>query len=156
VSVITISDRASTGAYEDLSGPEIESLIRQRFPEAEVRRAVVPDEPDRITAAFEACADSDYILTTGGTGLAPRDRTPEATEAYCDRALPGIAEILRSESYAETPFAMLSRGFAGVKGNTIIVNFPGSVKGARLCTRILLPVMEHGLQMLRGEGHGHA
>ena len=156
VSVITISDRASEGAYEDLTGPEIEFLILERFPGAEVRRAIVPDEPDRIVAAFAECAASDYILTTGGTGISPRDRTPEVTERYCDLALPGVAEILRAESYAETPFAMLSRGFAGLKGHTIIVNFPGSLKAVRLCTRTLLPVMEHGIGMLRGGGHEHA
>ncbi len=156
VSVITISDRASRGEYEDLSGPEIESLILERFPEAEVRRDIVPDEPERITAAFDKWACSDYILTTGGTGISQRDRTPEVTEQYCERALPGIAEILRAESYAETPFAMLSRGFAGLKGSTIIVNFPGSQKAARLCTRVLLPVMQHGISMLRGESHEHA
>ena len=155
LSVITISDRAASGKYEDLSGPEIESLILERFPEAVVRRLIVPDEPERICAAFDECAASDYIITTGGTGISPRDRTPEVTEAYCDRSLPGIAEVLRSESYAETPFAMLSRGYAGVKDGTIIVNFPGSLKGARLCTRVLLPVIEHGIRMLRGEGHEH-
>ena len=156
VSVITISDRAAAGEYEDASGPAIEALIRQRFPRCEIRRRIVPDEPACILAAFHACAGSNYILTTGGTGVSPRDRTPEVTAEYCDRELPGIAEILRAESYAETPFAMLSRGYAGVRDGSIIVNFPGSLKAVRLCTRILLPVMEHGVRMLRGEGHGHA
>jgi molybdopterin adenylyltransferase len=153
VSVITISDRAFKGKYQDLSGPEIESLILERFPDAEIKREVVPDEPEKIAAAFDKHLSADYIFTTGGTGISPRDCTPETTQSYCDRALPGIAEILRAESYAETPFAILSRGYAGLKANTIIVNFPGSLKAVRLCTRIMLPVMEHGIQMLRGEGH---
>jgi len=154
VSVITISDRASRGEYEDRSGAEIECLLREKFPEAEMSRDIVPDEPESITAAFRKNSDADYILTTGGTGISLRDRTPEVTESYCDRAIPGIAERLRAESYSETPFSILSRGYAGIKDRTIIVNFPGSLKAVRLCVRILLPVMEHGLRMIRGEGHG--
>lgn len=153
VTVITISDRAARGVYEDLSGPEIEKMVRGRYPEAEISRVIVPDDSDEITAAFKRNAGADYILTTGGTGISPRDITPEATERYCDLALPGLAEILRARSYEETPLAMLSRGYAGMKKNTIIVNFPGSVKAARLCTKTLLPIMEHGLKMIRGEGH---
>jgi molybdopterin adenylyltransferase len=155
VSVITISDRASIGEYQDLSGAEIEALIRKSFPGARINREIVPDEPERIIEAFRKHTDSDYLLTTGGTGISPRDRTPEVTEQYCDRELPGIAERLRAESCTETPFALFSRGYAGVKGGTIIVNFPGSVKAVRLCTRVLLPIMEHGIKMLRGEGHGN-
>ena len=155
VSVITISDRASRGEYQDLSGAEIEALVRKSFPRARINREIVPDEPARIIEAFLKHADSDYLLTTGGTGISPRDQTPEVTEQYCDRELPGIAERLRAESYTETPFALFSRGYAGVKGNTIIVNFPGSVKAVQLCTRVLLPIMEHGIKMLRGEGHGN-
>jgi molybdopterin adenylyltransferase len=114
---------------------------------------VVPDEAQAIVAAFQRNGQADFILTTGGTGISPRDVTPEATSNYCDRELPGIAEILRAESYKETPTAVLSRGYAGIKGNTIIVNFPGSVKAVRLCTQVLIPVMEHALSMLHGEGH---
>jgi len=153
VTVITISDRASKGVYEDLSGPEIERLIVDRLPEAIVGRLIVPDEKADILRAFEDHAGSDFILTTGGTGIGPRDITPDVTEAYCDSALPGISETLRNESCRETKTAMLSRGYAGVKDRTIIVNFPGSVKAVRLCTRTLLPVMEHALEMLRGKGH---
>jgi molybdopterin adenylyltransferase len=153
VTVLTISDRASRGQYEDLSGPEIEAVLRARFPQAEIRREIVPDEPEQIQAAFRRHAGSDFILTTGGTGIGPRDVTPEATASWCDRQLPGIAEALRSRSLAETPMAMLSRGTAGLKGRTIIVNFPGSAKAARLGAETLAPVMEHALAMLRGEGH---
>jgi molybdopterin adenylyltransferase len=153
VCVITISDRASRGQYEDRSGPEIVSILREAFAGSEIRREIVPDEIQAITGAFEGHADADFILTTGGTGISSRDVTPEATRSYCERELPGIAEILRAESYRETPTAVLSRGVAGIRGSTIIVNFPGSVKAVRLCTRVLIPIMEHALSMLRGKGH---
>lgn len=153
VTVITISDRAARGEYEDLSGPEIVALLKEALPAAEIRREVVPDEAEAITAAFRLHQSADFILTTGGTGISPRDVTPEVTRRYCERELPGIAEALRAESYRETPTAVLSRGYAGLRGNTIIVNFPGSVKAVRLCTRVLIPVMEHALGMLRGQGH---
>ncbi len=155
VAVITISDRASRGVYQDLSGPEIERLLRARFPQAAVARRVVPDERDAIRAALEAetAAGADVILTTGGTGLSPRDVTPEATREFCDREAPGIAEALRAQSYVETPAAMLSRGFAGLRGSCLVVNFPGSVKAGRRCMEVLGPVMEHALAMIRGGGH---
>lgn len=154
VSVITISDRAARGVYEDRSGPEIESLIAEYLPAAQIERSIVPDVREKIKAAFEDHAGADFILTTGGTGIGPRDLTPDVTESYCDRLLPGIAELLRSESYKETPQAMLSRGVAGIKGNTVIVNFPGSQKAVRLCTRLLVPIMEHAVDMMAGGGHG--
>jgi molybdopterin adenylyltransferase len=153
VSVLTISDRASRGEYPDRSGPEIASILRESFPEARIDVEVVPDEARAITAAFENHRQADFILTTGGTGISERDVTPETTREYCERELPGIAEALRAESYRETPTAVLSRGVAGIRGTTIIVNFPGSVKAVRLCTRVLIPVMEHALSMLSGEGH---
>ncbi len=155
VAVITISDRAAEGIYEDLSGPEIESIVKDSFPGVQVSREIVPDQREEILAAFAKyqSGEVDYIITTGGTGISPRDITPEVTAEYCDRELPGIAEILRAESYRETRNAMLSRGFAGLKGNTFIVNFPGSLNAVRFCTKLLIPVMEHGLKMLRGGGH---
>jgi molybdopterin adenylyltransferase len=154
VTVLTISDRASRGIYEDRSGPAIEEVLRARFPSVVVRRQIVPDEPEQIRAAFGRNPDADFILTTGGTGIGPRDVTPEVTAAWCDRLLPGIAEALRARSLLETPAAMLSRGTAGLKGRTVIVNFPGSVSAARLGAEILAPVMEHVLDMLAGRGHG--
>ena len=154
VTVLTISDRASRGVYEDRSGPEIEAVLRARLPAAVLRREIVPDEEPAIREAFGRHADADFILTTGGTGIGPRDVTPEATAAWCDRVLPGIAEALRASSLAETPMAMLSRGTAGLKGRTIVVNFPGSLKAARLGAETLAPVMEHALAMLAGGGHG--
>ncbi|MBA7642850.1 Molybdopterin adenylyltransferase [subsurface metagenome] len=135
VAVITISDRASRGGYKDLSGLDIEGLIRQSFADAEITKEIVSDEREEILAAFTQCSGADYILTIGGTGISLRDITPEVTEEYCDRTLAGIAEILRAESYKETKNAMLSRGYACLKWNTIIVNFTGSVKAVRLCTK---------------------
>jgi molybdopterin adenylyltransferase len=153
IAVITISDRASRGEYDDLSGPVIERDLMARFPAAVVSRAIVPDEPDRILAALQSAASSDFILTTGGTGISPRDITPEITAKFCDREIPGIADAIRSASLAEAPAAMLSRGYAGMRGTCIVVNFPGSVKAVRLCLQVIAPVMEHALRMLRGEGH---
>jgi molybdopterin adenylyltransferase len=153
VTVITISDRASRGEYPDRSGPQIVSILREAFAEARIATEVVPDEAEAIVAAFRRHQRADFILTTGGTGISARDVTPEVTRGFCERELPGIAETLRAESYKETPTAVLSRGVAGIKGSTIIVNFPGSVKAVRLCTRVLIPVMEHALGMLHGEGH---
>jgi molybdopterin adenylyltransferase len=153
VAVITISDRAYRGEYEDLSGGEIERLVKERFPQAEIKREIVPDERDQLLAALRRSLGWDYILTTGGTGISERDITPEVSAEFCRRSLPGISETLRARSCAETPFAMLSRGYAGLRERTMVVNFPGSVNAARLCTRVLLPVMEHGIKMLRGEGH---
>ncbi len=151
--VITVSDRASRGEYEDRSGPEIEKILAAAFPGITLTRTVVPDEAAPIRDAFNEHSDADFIFTTGGTGLSPKDITPEVTEDYCDRSLPGIAEMLRAESYKETANALLSRGYAGVKASTIIVNFPGSVKAVRLCTDMLVPVMEHAMEMLAGKGH---
>jgi molybdopterin adenylyltransferase len=153
VSVITISDRASRGEYEDRSGPEIEKAIRALYSSASVSRSIVPDEPADIRAALESQAGADFILTTGGTGLSPRDVTPEVTERFCEKEIPGIAEALRAESYAETPAAMLSRGYAGVRGATIVVNLPGSPRAVLLCMKVLGPVMEHAMRMIRAEGH---
>ncbi|MDC7233034.1 MAG: MogA/MoaB family molybdenum cofactor biosynthesis protein [Spirochaetales bacterium] len=153
VTVLTVSDRASRGEYEDLSGPEIESIILGRYPDCRVRRHIVADEPDQIRSALGEFLGDDYIITTGGTGISPRDVTPDVCRDFCSSELPGIAEILRSESYKETPMAMLSRGYAGLKDGTIVVNFPGSVKAVRLCTKVLLPIMDHSGKMLRGEGH---
>jgi len=153
VVVITISDRASRGEYADLSGPEIEKELRARFPSVEISRRIVPDEPREIRDALEAGAGADFILTTGGTGISPRDVTPEVTKRFCQKEIPGIAETLRAQSYAETPAAMLSRGYAGLHGATVVVNLPGSVKAVLLCMKVLCPVMEHAMGMVRGEGH---
>jgi molybdopterin adenylyltransferase len=153
IHVLTVSDRASAGQYDDLSGPHIEKVLVHHYPNVHVTRSVVPDEAGCILRAFEENADADFIITTGGTGISPRDITPDVTVRYCERLLPGVAEMLRTESLKQTPYAALSRGAAGVRGNTVIVNIPGSLKGALLCTRLLIPIIAHAPKMLRGEGH---
>jgi len=153
VAVISISDRAARGDYEDLSGPEIEKALRSRFPDAVVSRAIVPDEEDRILSALHAAESSDFIITTGGTGISPRDITPEVTARFYEKEIPGISEALREASRGETPFAMLSRGRAGLRGHCIVVNFPGSLKAVQLCMTVITPIMEHAIRMLDGEGH---
>jgi molybdopterin adenylyltransferase len=151
--VLTISDRASEGVYEDRSGPTVEEVLRAGIQGAGIERLVVPDDAAKIEQAFEAHLDRDVILTTGGSGIGPRDVTPDVTARFCDALIQGIAEHLRRESYRETPYALLSRAVAGRKGRTIIVNLPGSVKGARFCAELLVEILPHACAMVRGEGH---
>jgi molybdopterin adenylyltransferase len=153
VAVITISDRAFRGDYQDISGPTIVDLISESSIAANVSLTIVPDDKDQIKTALLQNIGKDYIITTGGTGISPRDFTPEVTAEICDRALPGVAEMLRFESYRQTKNAVFSRAYCGVRENTIIINFPGSVTAVTLCTKLILPVMEHGKKMLRGEKH---
>lgn len=151
--VITISDRAFAGDYPDRSGPEIRRILDSDEVDAKVRMELVPDDPRAIRDVLEKMEGADWIITTGGTGIGPRDKTPEVTKAFCDRMLPGVAEMLRRESCRETPFAVFSRGVCGARGHTLVVNLPGSVKAVSLGARLLLPLLEHGPRMLRGEGH---
>lgn len=182
VAVVTVSDRASRGEYEDRSGPALEAALREAYAsgqaaaasdghghgregarhaplagclaaELELSRAVVPDEREAILAALASFGDCDWIFTTGGTGPAPRDVTPEATLAFVDRQMPGLAEYLRLESLKETTHAVFSRGVAGMRGKCYVINAPGSVKAAALCGRIFGPLLAHGRAMARGEGH---
>ncbi len=153
ITIVTISDRATSGAYEDESGPAIEAIVRNQLPEAQIVRTLCSDDQEELEQTLSDRLGSDIILTTGGTGLGPRDTTPEVTRRFCPREVPGIAELLRARSMEETPFAALSRGFAGLKERTLIVNLPGSKKGAVFCTRQLLPVLEHAVRMIAGEGH---
>lgn len=153
VTVITISDRAFQGVYKDLSGPAIGVVLQNYFAEIDVQQDLVPDEKEKLVLALTRALDSDFIITTGGTGLAERDITPEVCAEFCEKELPGIAEILRAKSYEQTPYAMLSRGYAGVKNKTIIVNFPGSVAAARFCAEILCPIMQHAIETLHGGKH---
>jgi len=153
VAIITVSDRASRGIYEDRSGPEILRILAAALPGARFESRIVPDETDAILGALGEFSDCDWILTTGGTGPAPRDRTPEATLAWIDRQVPGLAEALRAKSLGETPNAVFSRGVAGMRASCFVVNLPGSVAGARSGAELLAPLMAHGSAMARGEGH---
>ncbi len=153
IAVVTVSDRASRGVYEDRSGPAVAEVLASLLPGVMVEREVVPDERERILEALARHGEAEWILTTGGTGPSPRDVTPEATREFCDRLLPGMAEHLRARSLEETPMAVFSRGEAGMRGRQYIVNFPGSEKAARFCAAVLAPLMEHGSAMARGEGH---
>ncbi|MCD6380571.1 MogA/MoaB family molybdenum cofactor biosynthesis protein [bacterium] len=153
VLVLTISDRASVGVYEDRSGPAVEESLSRNIPDAEIERQIVPDEKAKIEEVLSGNLDKDVIITTGGTGLGPRDITPDVTIGFCDRLIPGIAEYLRTESLKETLNAVLSRGVAGIKDQTIIINLPGSVKGASFCAELLPSILRHALAMVHGEGH---
>ncbi|HAP43746.1 MAG: hypothetical protein A2087_05310 [Spirochaetes bacterium GWD1_61_31] len=153
VAVITVSDRASRGEYADLSGPAMLEALTAAVPDLQTVACVVPDERAAILAALQAQIDCDWIFTTGGTGPAPRDVTPEATRDFIDRELPGLAEYLRAESLKETPHAVFSRAAAGLRGTTYVVNAPGSVRAASLCARLCAPLLEHGRNMALGQGH---
>jgi molybdenum cofactor synthesis domain-containing protein len=152
--VLTVSDGVSEGTREDKSGDLLEELlVAEGF---EVERRVVPDERDAIADAISELADAArLVLTTGGTGLGPRDVTPEATMTLLERAAPGIAEAIRADSIAKTPHALLSRGIAGVRGTTLVVNLPGSPGGCRDGFAVLRPALEHALELLAGEPSGH-
>jgi molybdenum cofactor biosynthesis protein B len=150
----SISDGVTEGTREDKSGDVLEELLAADG--YEVERRVVPDERDVIADAIsEPAAGSPLVLTTGGTGLGPRDVTPEATLTVLERAAPGIAEAIRADSIAKTPHALLSRGIAGVVGTTLVVNLPGSPGGCRDGFAVLKPALGHALELLAGEQGGH-
>jgi molybdopterin adenylyltransferase len=156
VAVITVSDRSARGEREDRSGPGLARAVEEAGGEV-VQREVVPDDPHRLTTLLQSICDApaapDLVLTAGGTGLGPRDTTPEATRAACERMVPGIAETIRARSLAVTPHAMLSRGEAGVRRATLIVNLPGSPGGALDGWGVLAPVAAHAAEQLRGGDH---
>ena len=150
--VLTVSDRSSQGLRPDEAGPLVVKLLAEAGYEV-TRTLIVPDEGPRIEAALRQWCDRDpvdLILTTGGTGFSPRDVTPEATIAVCQRLTPGIPEAMRYASMQITPRAMLSRAAAGIRGKTLIVNLPGSPKAARENLEAVLPALAHGLEMLTG------
>lgn len=149
--VLTVSDGVHHGTREDLSGDTLESLLSTEG--FEVTRRVVPDERDEIAAAITdlASAGAALVLTTGGTGFTPRDVTPEATREVVDREAPGIAEAIRADARARTPHALLSRGIAGLRGPTLVVNLPGSPGGCRDGFAVILPALVHGLELAAGD-----
>ena len=151
---ITISDRASAGVYEDRSGPEIERVLAEFFAGAKFESVIVPDEVEMIAAALLKFAEDlklDLVVTTGGTGVSPRDVTPEATRVVLEKELPGFGEAMRMGSLVKVKTAILSRAVAGTRGKALIVNLPGKPSAVRECLEILAPAIREGVAHLRGE-----
>jgi molybdenum cofactor synthesis domain-containing protein len=152
VGVLTVSDKGSRGERKDQSGPTIIDIITERLNAKVKKYEIVPDERDQIEGALIEWADVldlDLILTTGGTGFAPRDVTPEATKAVIHREAPGLAEAMRAESMRVTPHGMLSRALAGIRSQTLIVNLPGSQKAVEETLNVILPALPHAIELLR-------
>ena len=152
LSVITISDRCSQSLMTDTAGPAVAALLLQQWPDADLRIALLPDDEDAIVALIDQLVHegSVLVLTVGGTGLGPRDRTPEATRRVIDREAPGLAEAMRSIGATKNMFSWLSRGVAGLKGSTLIVNLPGSKRGAEQSLASILPLLKHAVEVAAG------
>jgi molybdenum cofactor synthesis domain-containing protein len=154
--VLTVSDGVAEGTRDDRSGDLLDELLAADG--YDIERRVVPDDRDAIADALASLADdpeTGLVLTTGGTGLGPRDVTPEATMSVLERAAPGIAEAIRADSITKTPHGLLSRGIAGVRGSTLVVNLPGSPGGCRDGFAVLQPALKHALELLAGEPTAH-
>ena len=158
VGVLTVSDRSARGEREDASGPLLRKKLEQQGWEI-VRAAIVSDDQQEIARVLRSWADSgdvDLVLTTGGTGFGPRDRTPEATLSVAERLAPGLAEAMRAASLRNTPHAMLSRAAAGIRGRTLLVNLPGSPRAAVENLEVILPALPHAVELLREDPHAEA
>jgi molybdenum cofactor synthesis domain-containing protein len=158
IGILTISDRASQGIYEDQSGPALREMVVQHFGENVDLMHIVPDDFMEIKRAlYKWCDDAklELILTTGGTGFAPRDVTPEATRAVIERDAPGLVQAMIAASLQKTPHAMLTRMVAGMRGQTLIVNLPGSPKAACENLAVILPALPHAIELLRGKPGEH-
>jgi len=151
--ILTVSDKGSRGQRTDTAGPAARQILEAQGAEV-VAAEIVPDERPLIAARLRHYADElkcDLVLTAGGTGLAPRDVTPEATKDVIEREAPGIPEAMRAASLDKTPMAMISRAAAGVRGRTLIINLPGSERAVRECLEVVLPVLSHAVELLRGQ-----
>ena len=153
--ILTISDSCSKGQREDLSGQTIKDILKgNNFDVCDKR--IVADESERIVSElidFSDKAEIDVVFTTGGTGLGPRDVTPEATIGICEKMVPGLGELMRLKGLEKTPNAVLSRGATGVRNNTLIINLPGSPKAVRECLEVILDILPHAVKMMHGGGH---
>ncbi len=152
LAVLTVSDRCSAGQMIDTAGPAVATLLGQKWPQAEIWTGLVPDDEARIAATLEELGgrQAALVVTTGGTGMGPRDRTPEATRRVIDREAPGLAEAMRTLGAQKNPFAWLSRGVAGLRGNTLIVNLPGSRRGAQESLASILGLLQHAVEVAAG------
>jgi molybdenum cofactor synthesis domain-containing protein len=152
LAVLTVSDRCSQGLLEDTAGPAVVALLRQQWGDAEIWTGVLGDDEEAIAATLKKLSDEGaaLVLTVGGTGLGPRDRTPEATRRVIDREAPGLAEAMRARGAESNPYSWLSRGVSGLKGTTLIVNLPGSKRGAEESLTSILSLIGHGLETAAG------
>ena len=155
IAILTVSDSCAQGQREDISGQEVKTMLdKDRFEIFE--KKIVADNREAIANELKYFSDKagiDVVLTTGGTGLGPHDVTPEATASVCERIVPGLSEMIRAEGWKKTKSAVLSRGLAGIRNKTLIINLPGSPKGVRESLEIILDVLPHAVQMMRGGGH---
>jgi len=151
--VVTVSDKGSRGEREDLSGKEVVRMLKDISIDVS-ETVIIPDEQDQIRQTLIDLSDRknlDLIVTTGGTGVTPRDVTPDATLEVIDRAMPGMAEAMRQESLKKTPHAMISRAVAGIRGQTLIINLPGSPRSVRENLAVVLPALKHAMEKIRGD-----
>ena len=155
VAILTVSDSCAEGNREDVSGQTIRDMLSdEKFEICETK--ITPDDYDTVAEVLKKFSDErnvDLVLTTGGTGLGPRDVTPEATASVCEREVPGLGEVMRAEGLKKTPNAILSRSFTGIRGQTLIINMPGSPKAVRESLEMIFEVIPHAVKMMHGGGH---